>query len=285
MLKRHLLRGSDLDRIVYDDMSTTDLLAALRAARIYDLEQPRYAGAPTFPAHEPGMLLHLHRRHEADLGERRTSASALLVMAEHSGTHMDAICHQAEDLVLHGGVAVDASVQTPYGFTTLGIDTVEPLLARGVLLDVPGALGRPLPPGHGVSAAELEAAAEGIELRPGDVVLVRTGAGALWTDRPAYEAAAGIATDGSRWLAERRPLAVGADNLAWDVPGVVDPELGTLPGHSVLIVRAGILIVESLNLEALAADGVREFAFVCLPLKLRGGTGSPVRPIALVGER
>jgi kynurenine formamidase len=180
-------------------------------------------------------------------------------------------------------VAVDASVQTPYGFTALGIDTVAPLLARGVLLDVPGTLGHALEPGHGVSAAELAQAADGVELRPGDVVLVRTGAGALWADRPAYEAAAGIATDGSRWLAERRPLAVGADNLAWDVPGADDPEHATLPGHSVLIVRAGILIIESLNLEALAADGVREFAFVCLPLKFRGGTGSPVRPVALVG--
>jgi kynurenine formamidase len=75
---------------------------------------------------------------------------------------------------------------------------------------------------------------------------------------------------------------VGADNLAWDVPGVRDPELGTLPGHVVLIVRAGIHILESLDLEALAADGVGEFAFVCAPLKLRGGTGSPVRPLAFV---
>jgi kynurenine formamidase len=263
-------------------MSLPDLLATLTSARVYDLEQPRYAGAPTFPAHEPGLLLHLHRRHEAGLGERRTSASALLVMAEHSGTHVDALCHQAEDLRLFGGVEVDATVQTPYGFTEMGVDTIAPVIARGVLLDVPAALGRDLEPGHGVSAAELEAAADGVELREGDVVLVRTGSGAHWDDRPRYEAGPGVAPDGSRWLAERRPVGVGADNLAWDVPGIDDPELGTLPGHTVLIVRAGILIIESLNLEGLAADGVREFAFVCLPLKLRGGTGSPIRPIALV---
>jgi kynurenine formamidase len=263
-------------------MSLTDLLTTLASARVYDLEQPRYAGAPTFPAHEPGLLLHLHRRHEAGLGERRTSASALLVMAEHSGTHMDALCHQAEDLRLFGGVEVDAGVQTPYGFTELGVDTVAPLIARGVLLDVPGTLGRDLEPGHAVSAGELEASAEGVDLREGDVMLVRTGSGAHWDDRPRYEAGPGVAPDGSRWLAGHRPVAVGADNLAWDVPGIDDPELGTLPGHTVLIVRAGILIIESLNLEALAADGVREFAFVCLPLKLRGGTGSPIRPIALV---
>jgi kynurenine formamidase len=263
-------------------MTTGQLLSALRSARVYDLEQPRYAGAPVFPAHEPGVLLHLHRRHEAGL-ERRTSASALLVMAEHSGTHLDALCHQAEDLRLHGGVEVDAAVQTPYGFTALGVDTIEPLLVRGVLLDVPGALGRALEPGYAITAADLQAAADGVELREGDAVLVRTGAGALWEDRPAYEASAGVAPDGSRWLAGHRPVAVGADNLAWDVPGIVDPELGTLPGHAILIVRAGILIIESLRLEELAADGVREFAFVCLPLKLRGGTGSPVRPLALVG--
>jgi kynurenine formamidase len=260
-----------------------ELVDALRAARAYDLEQPRYAGAPTFPAHEPGLVLSLHRRHEPGLGESRTSASALLVMAEHSGTHLDALCHQAEDLRLHGGIEVDARVQTPYGFTRLGAETVPPLIARGVLLDVAGALGvGRLADGHAVSAAELARAAEGIELRDGDVVLVRLGSGAVWDDRAAYEAAGGVSAEASRWLAQRRPLAVGADNLAWDVPGVRDRELGaTLPGHVVLLVRAGIYILESLFLEELAADGVREFAFVCLPLKLRGGTGSPVRPLAL----
>jgi kynurenine formamidase len=261
-----------------------DLAGALRSARIFDLEQPRYPGAPTFPVHEPGVLLSLHRRHEPGLGEPRTSASALLVMAEHSGTHIDALCHQAEDLTLHGGIPVDAKVQTSAGFTRLGAETIPPLVARGVLLDVAGALGvERLPDGHAVSRDELERAAEGVELRPGDAVLVRLGSGAVWGDRPAYEAAGGVSGRASAWLAAREPLLVGADNLAWDVPGVVDEGTGTtLPGHVHMLVRNGIYIVESLNLEALAADGVREFAFVCLPLKLRGGTGSPVRPLALV---
>ena len=253
----------------------TALSEALAGARVYDLEQPRYAGAPVWPAHEPGVLLKLHRRHEAGLGEARTSASALLVMSEHSGTHIDALCHQAENLELHGGVAVDASVQTPEGFTQLGTDTIAPLLARGVLLDCADA-------GHAIGAGDLERAADGLEINPGDVILVRTGTGALWEDREEILAAGGIDASGSRWCAEREPLAVGADNMAWDVPGAEDPELGTLPGHLLLLVRAGIYIVEGLNLEALARDRVREFAFVCLPLKLRGGTGSPVRPLALV---
>ena len=155
-----------------------------------------------------------------------------------------------------GGVAVDTGVQTPDGFTQLGAETIAPLLARGVLLDCADA-------GHAISADDLERAADGVEIHPGDVIL-------------------GIDASGSRWCAERRPVAVGADNVAWDVQGEVDPELGTLPGHLLLLVRAGIYIIEALNLEALARDRVREFTFVCLPLKLRGGTGSPVRPIALV---
>jgi kynurenine formamidase len=259
-----------------------ELADALRSARAYDLEQPRYAGAPVFPSHEPGLLVHLHRRHEPGLGEARTSASALLVMTEHSGTHIDALCHQAEDLRLHGGVEVDATVQTSTGFTQLGVDTIPPLVARGVLLDVAGD-GR-LPDGHAVSRAELERAAEGVELREGDAVLVRLGSGALWEDRAAYERAGGMSGEASEWIAAQKPLLVGADNMAWDVPdGSRDPGTGTtLPGHVHLLVRGGIYIVESLFLEALAAEGVREFAFVCLPLKVRGGTGSPVRPVALV---
>jgi kynurenine formamidase len=133
-----------------------------------------------------------------------------------------------------------------------------------------------------VTAADLERAADGLEIHRGDVILIRTGTGALWEHRAAFMAAGGIDASGSRWCAEREPLAVGADNMAWDVPGEDDPELGSLPGHLLLLVRAGIYILEGLNLEALARDRVREFAFVCLPLKLRGGTGSPVRPIALV---
>ncbi len=114
------------------------------------------------------------------------------------------------------------------------------------------------------------------------MVLVRLGSGALWADRPAYLAAGGMTRPRLALARGALAAAVGADNVAWDLPHVTDPGPGSLPGHAILIVRSGIHIIESLNLEELAADGVREFAFVCLPLKLRGGTGSPVRPIALV---
>ena len=203
-------------------------------------------------------------------------------MPEHSGTHIDALAHQAENLTLHGGVHVDAGVQTSAGFKVLGIETMAPMVARGVLLDVAG--DERLAPDYAITSHDLEQAARrgGVEVKRNDVVLVRTGYGALWSKPEEYLHAAGVSASGSRWLIEHHVRAVGADNVAFDVMGPADPELGvTLPGHVLLLVRAGIPIIENLNLEDLAKAGVHEFVFVCLPLKMRGATGSPVRPIAI----
>ena len=84
-----------------------ELLEALGSARVFDLEQLRYAGAPSHPSHVPGFNYFLHRHHARGAPEARTSASGLVVMPEHSGTHIDALAHQAENLTLHGGVDVD----------------------------------------------------------------------------------------------------------------------------------------------------------------------------------
>jgi kynurenine formamidase len=160
---------------------------------------------------------------------------------------------------------------------------MAPLVGRGVMLDVAGD-EKMLPPEYSISAGDLEEAATRaqIEIRAGDVVLVRTGCGALWADPAAYVRGPGVSAAGSTWLIERKVRAVGADNLAWDLIGPTDPELNvTLPGHILLLVRAGIPIIENLFLEELAAAAVHEFVFVCLPLKMRGATGSPVRPIAI----
>ncbi len=259
------------------------LLKELGSARVFDLEQPRYAGAPSHPAHAPGFNYFLHRQHAPGAAEARTGASGIVVMPEHSGTHIDALAHQAENLTLHGGVHVDARVQTSTGFKVLGIESMEPIVSRGVLLDVAG--DDRLPSEYAITVDDLEKAQRngGVRVHEGDVVLVRTGYGALWAKPAEYLHAAGVSAAGSRWLIERRARAVGADNVAFDVMSApADPELGvTLPGHILLLVRAGIPIIENLNLEELAAANVHEFAFVCLPLKMRGATGSPIRPIAI----
>ena len=256
------------------------ILEDLEKARVFDLEQLRYAGAPSHPAHAPGFNYFLHRHHARGAPEARTGASGIVVMPDHSGTHIDGLAHQAENLNLHGGIHVDDGVQTSAGFNKLGIETMAPLIARGVLLDVAG--DRRLDPEYAITPADLERAAR-VEVRAGDVVLVRTGYAPLWSKPVEYLRAAGVSADGSSWLIGKKVKAVGADNMAFDVMSAErDPELKvTLPGHILLLVRAGIPIIENLNLEELAAAKVYEFVFVCLPLKMRGATGSPVRPIAI----
>ncbi len=268
---------------------STNLAELLRAARVYDLEQPRFFGMPIHPAHRPGYHYALHRRHRDGYRPEkygpRTGASGVLTMMEHSGTHLDALCHQANGLKMYGDIAVDG-VETPAGFKTLGVEQVPPLLGRGVLLDVAGWKGQALlPRGYGITAADLEAcaAAEGVTVQAGDVLMVRTGYGTLWHDEAEYLQAAGVAKSGTLWAAAQGVVAVGADNMAWDVPDERDPETGaTLFAHVYLLPQKGIYIMENLNLEELSRDRRYVVAFVGIPLKFRGATGSPLRPLALV---
>jgi kynurenine formamidase len=264
-------------------------LDSLTSARVYDLEQLRFRGMPIHPAHMPGYFYALHRRHRdsyhPDKHGPRSSASGVLTMMEHSGTHLDALSHQASDLHMFGGVSTDAS-ETSSGFKQLGVETVPPLLCRGVLLDVAGWKGVPLlASAHSISADELAgcAAAQQVEVRAGDVLLVRTGYGTLWHDEAAYLRAAGVGKSATLWAAERNVVAVGADNMAWDAPDDRDPDTGsTLFAHLYLLPKKGIYIIENLNLEELARDRRWEFAFIGIPLKFQGATGSPLRPLALV---
>lgn len=251
------------------------------ALRVFDLEQPRRHDAPIHPAHvPPGYSYVLHRRHEAGTSGVRTSASGVIVSSDHAGTHIDALCHQAEALKLHGGLEARAA-QGPFGFARLGAETIAPIVTRGWLID----LGLREPGGRiGLQEIHAAAAAQGIAPAAGDAVLVRTGNGVNWDDPALYLLGPGMDREVSQWLADLGVRAVGADNMAWDWIGETDPELGmTLPGHVILLVRAGVHILENLYLEELAAAGAHEFTFVCLPLKLVGATGSPVRPVALVG--
>jgi kynurenine formamidase len=262
-------------------------IGLIGAERVFDLEQPRTAEMPVHPSHRPGYSYLLHRHHEDEPEEAgpRTSASGVIICMEHTGTHIDAICHQADGLKLYGDVPIDGDVQTPRGFARLGVEEIPPILAPGVLLDVAASKGvEALEPGYAITDEDLKVCSEeqGVEVEPGSVALVRTGNGRFWDEPERYLAGPGVSASASYWLAERQILAVGADNMAWDVPDVWDSKLGVrLPGHLILLARRGIYIIENLQLEELAAESHR-FLFVCVPLKLVGATGSPVRPLALL---
>jgi kynurenine formamidase len=257
---------------------------------IFDLEQPRAAEMPIHPAHQQaGYSYLLHRHHEDEYHPEeagpRTGAAGVIICGEHTGTHIDALCHQSDALVLYGGVSVE-DVQSSRGFSALGAEEIPAIFAPGVLLDAAAKEGvESLEPGHAITARDLEECCDrqGVSVEPGDVVLVRTGNGRYWDDGKRYLEGPGMDSSASYWAAEKQVLAVGADNAGWDVPGLKDPDLGCmLPGHLILLARYGIYIVENLKLDELAAAGYHHFRFVCAPLKFVGATGSPVSPLAVV---
>src|SRR5262245_44983251 len=185
---------------------------------------------PVHPAHRPGYFYGLHRRHRDSYKPEkfgpRSGASGILTMMEHSGTHIDALCHQACDLKFHGGVEVDA-IERSDGYRELGVETIQPILARGVLLDVARWNGVDrLPPHYAITADDLTscARAANVSVTTGDVLLVRTGYATTWTEEATYLSAAGVSKSGNVWAAEQGVRAVGADNMAWDCMEERDPD-------------------------------------------------------------
>ncbi|MEA2606472.1 MAG: hypothetical protein QOI00_1229 [Chloroflexota bacterium] len=269
--------------------STTDddLVARIGRARIIDLGQPLHADMPQPPG-LPRFSLALLRRHGDVLREGGYSAAHdLLITLNHAGTHIDALGHISVHGRLFGDVAADDIQRGTGGLGELGIQAMAPIVGRAVLADVPRHLGiAALEPAFGIDGALLEAtlSGQGQVLQKGDVLLVRTGWGAWWSDPERYLGRAaglpGVNADGAAWLADRGALATGADCLMYEA---FDPRHNALPVHSLLIQGRGIALIENLDLEELAAAAIdRAFTIVVLPLKLVGATGSQVRPIAIV---
>jgi kynurenine formamidase len=269
------------------DSQTDRFLQALEpGVEVYDLGRPLFSGVPRSPSHPPYQLVAPRRHGDAVRPDGSSGANDLLITGSHVGTHIDALSHVSYEGKMHGGILV-CDVQGTDGFAQLGVETVRPLVTRGLLLDIPAALGIDrCDPDHEISPSELELALglTGTIPRQGDVLLVRTGWGQLFDDRPAFEGLTtgtpGPGEEGARWLAAHRPQAVGAETIAFEVLPA-DPTGFNLPGHRVLLYEAGIHIIEVLDLDRLAAARCREFLFVLSPLKLVGATGSPARPLAI----
>jgi kynurenine formamidase len=262
--------------------SVAALLEAVSDCKLYDLSQPYFVGMPRHPMHPP-FLYSLTKKHGDYVAANGFSAAAdAIALGSHTGTHIDGLCHVSCAGKLYGGVEA-AAVQTYHGgLQRYSIDTVAPILRRGLLLDIAGQQKVELLPVNFIITPEhLDAAcqATGVPVQPGDVVLLRTGWARYWDDPPRYLAqlqAPGIEKPGGHWLSTRKVFAAGSDTLALErLPS------STMPVHVHLLVEHGIHILEALNLEELARDRINEFLFVAVPLKIRGGTGSPIRPLAL----
>jgi kynurenine formamidase len=200
------------------------------------------------------------------------------------GTQFDGFAHQTIGNTLYNCFSLDDTA-TRTGFTKLGVEHVGTLMTRGVLIDVAAAKGVAiLPDAYEITAQDIQVALQrqNLALQPGDALLIHTGWGTLWgKDNARYaKSGPGIGVAAAEWLVRQDPMLVGSDNASVEVSPNPDPQL-SLPIHQIMLVVHGIHLLENLKLDELAAKRVHEFVLILQPLKIQGGTGSTVAPVAI----
>jgi kynurenine formamidase len=226
--------------------------------RVFELSHVLERGMPQYFALPPFQHAFLNRLGEAIRGDV-TVASDLVISSPHTGTHIDALSHVAH---YDGGVEERERAAG---------DALPLFLTRGHVVDARGA-GDEIGP-------ELFA---DLDIRTGDVVLIATGWEELWS-RPAEFSSPAAKPPGITLAAARALVAAGVVAIGADTPILESPE-SKLHVHEYLLDQAGVYIIENLALAELLDARVGEFLFVALPLRIKGGTGSPLRPIAIAGD-
>jgi kynurenine formamidase len=270
-------RGA-LNQIGADELKRA--LGLVRSAKVMSLAQPLSAQTPV-PGHRAPMQ-HFMGRDGGDYaaGGKRPGgfqfAEDTVIMAMHFGTHIDALCHAWYDDQLYNGFPSNGTRSTT-GAARCGVDKMGPIMGRGVLIDLVALKGRPLGLGEAVTREMIE----NTKVEKGDIVLIRTGwLEAKLSSPDYYDGEPGIDVGAARWLAERGVAAVGADNFA--VEHIPFPPEKVFPVHQCLIRDFGIPLIEGLVLAPLAEAGASSFLFMAAPLPIRGATGSPLVPLAVL---
>jgi kynurenine formamidase len=279
--------------------SAESLLAALKSARVFDLSFTWNDQSPVLSLNPPYSFA-LNRTHKMTHeifgqvpGSRVSWASEIMFFSgQHGAPTIDAIGHIGRDLKLHGGVDAVAATSTPGGIgANLGIDSfpVDLMVNRAVFLDVARQVANggadPLAPGYEITAKHLDdtAKAQGVDVRKGDSVLIRTGWGQYFgKDNAKYlgEQSPGPGQDAARWIIGKGARLAGNDTATFEKrPAAYGKELFSV--HMMLLTDSGIYIVENMNLEPLSQAKAYTVALIVTPLKIQGGTGSPLRALAL----
>jgi len=203
-------------------------------------------------------------------------------MYTHCGTHIDTFNHFGYNGEIFNGFTARDHLGSR-AWQKCGPEKYPPIFARGVLLDVAALHGvDTLPPSHPIGRADIEGCLkkQGLSIKPGDVVLLRTGQMLLWPDKAFASNTPGLNREGAEYLAKHGVIMIGADNLTLEQTPSAHPE-NFFPVHTYLLAEAGVPILEMAQLEELAAEKVYEFAFFGACIKLRGATGTPMRPVAM----
>lgn len=278
------------------DGTKLTILNRIHSGKTYDLSVEYFVGMPSFHSlGDPGYqywLTHTPRGTVVDnpnslgdaMNKKVSYTGDAISMYTHMGTHIDALNHFGLNGKIWNGYSADEHLGDK-GWKKTGAETIPPIIARGVLIDIPAAKGlERLPPNYRIDAKDLKEALQRqqVSLQRGDVVLIRTGQAAHYADAHAYlDQYPGISLDAVRWLIEdQQVMLLGADNLSFEAfpPERVD---NWVPVHTYLLAEKGVMFIEQMFLEELARDRVYAFAFIAASLKLRGASGSPMRPIAL----
>lgn len=278
--------------------SVAAALPLAKQGKVFDLDAGRFRGQARHYAHPPFDVVTYRtprgERNQADLDYLRPDVntvnygfiSELVVGTVHTGAHIDALCHVTcgDRSEWFGGFSADEHLGDN-GPLKCDATKIPPILGRGILLDIPAVRGlEALPASYAITVDDVESALkrQDLEIRRGDIILVRTGQMQGWPfDVRSADQEAGISLETAQWLSAREPLAIASDSSAIEVaPSGVKGN--TQPVHIHLIIEKGIYIVEWVYMEELAKANASEFLFVCLPLKIQGATGSMVRPVAVV---
>ena len=204
----------------------------------------------------------------------------------HTGTHIDAFGHWARDGYHFGGAPAQTRPEGR-GMVHYGAETIPPILARGVLIDlVRWNKGAPLEGGYQITSQAIRDSLHHnpLELLPDDVVLIRTGWSRHWSDPTRYMSEApGLTRDAAAYLCDMGCRAIGIDQWSVDVMPPEGPS-DAFACHALCLVERGVYLIENLELERLGALNASQFVLVLAVVPMSGATGFPVQPIALVPE-
>ena len=210
-----------------------------------------------------------------------TFSTELIQGTPHVGTHFDAFAHvQVGGRVFGGGTA--AADERDFGWSHAGIETVAPVVTRGLFLDMAAEAGVDrLSDECEISLDDVRAALDrrGLTVRSGDAVLIRTGKMLQYDDPDAWFVSPGLSVDAAIWLYDQGMAVLAADNTSVEPQPVRDWSWNL---HAELLYRRGVHLLEWVNLEPLRGLGISEVLFCALPLRIGGATGSWIRPVAVI---
>ncbi len=273
--------------------SQAEVLARADGSQVYDLSVDFFVGMPGFVgAGDPAYQMFMSHTPNGtvvddlngvgrEINSNVCYSGDVMFMYTHTGTHIDAFCHFGVDGATYNNAKVDENLGSRHWHRN-GAEQFPPIIARGVLLDIAGLNGvECLPDSHAISSEECQRALErqGVTLGKGDVALVRTGRMSYWPDHKVMGNPPGMSLEAARWITDQGIILIGADQECVEV-GPSEQEDNWLPGHCHFLAEAGVPMMELLDLEQLASDGVYEFCFIGAPIRLRGATGTPLRPLA-----